>query len=269
MRRPVLRLLLAGVAVAGLGASLSACEPDTVRVAFRPAAGARYSYEVRVRSVTTSRFMDREPQRDVTSAVLRADHRVLSAERGGVRVQVQLRTPGAPTRTFVVRFSGTAQLADVETVEGLPASVLGRLELPEVFPSAAGAPPDRPLAPGERWKTTDRLQLPGGGRGTVEGVGRLISLGVEDGRKVASIESRTRLPLVTEREIRGGTLALEGVEISDVKSRRALSDGSVLRAESTTRGSFKVRLAPPSGSPGAPIPGTLSVEVRSQTRRVA
>ena len=267
MSRLALRSTVAAVVVA-IALVGSACDPDTVRVAFHPRPGARYSYKVDVRSVTTSRLGDAEPTRSVDAAVLRADHLVLSDDGGRVRVRVQLRRPGTPTRTYVVRFSRRAQLEDVETVEGLPASVLGRLELPEVFPSAAGAPPDRPLAPGDRWHTTDRLQLPGGGNGTVEGVGRLVELGVVGGRKVATIVSQTRLPLVTESQVRGGTLSLDGVEISDVKARRALADGSVLTADSTTRGTFNMRLAPPSGSPGGPIPGTLTVEVRSKTRRL-
>jgi hypothetical protein len=259
---------LVGVAALVVAGSGSGCDPDTVRVAFHPRPGARYSYEVKVRSVTTSRLGDAEPQRSVETAVLRADHLVLSTTGGRVRVRVQLRRPGTATRTYVVRFSPTAQLEDVETVEGLPASVLGRLELPEVFPSAAGAPPNRPLAPGDRWHTTDHLTLPGGGTGIVRGAGHLVELGVTDGRKVASIVSRTRLPLVTESQVRGGNLSLDGVEISDVKARRALSDGSVLSADSTTRGTFKMRLAPPFGNAGDAIPGNLTVEVRSQTRRL-
>lgn len=262
------RWAIAGVAGLALGVAGSACQPDTVRMAFHPRPGARYSYEVKVRSVTISRLGDAEPQRSVETAVLRADHLVLSDNGGRVRVRVQLRRPGTGTRTYVVRFSPTAQLEDVETVEGLPASVLGRLELPEVFPSAAGAPPNRPLAPGDRWRTTDHLSLPGGGTGTVQGTGHLVELGVVDGRKVASIVSRTRLPLVTESKVRGGTLSLDGVEISDVNARRALADGSVLTADSMTRGTFKMRLAPPLGNAGDAIPGTLTVEVRSQTRRV-
>src|SRR2546421_362343 len=82
----------------------SACQADTVRVAFHPHPGARYSYEVNVRSVTVSRLGEAEPERSVETAVLRADHLVLSDEGGRVRVRVQLRRPGTATRTYVVRF---------------------------------------------------------------------------------------------------------------------------------------------------------------------
>jgi hypothetical protein len=221
-----------------------------------------------VRSVTTTKRGAAAPTRDVESEELRAEHLVLDTGAGGARVQVQLKEPGAPTRTFVVRFAPSAQLEAVETVEGLPATALGRLELPEIFPAGAGAPPLRPLAPGARWTSSQPVTLPGGGGGRIRTSGRLARLGVVHGRKVATITAQTRLPLVTTSAVNGGQLSIDGVEVSDIDASRVLGDGSVLEASSTTRGSFTISLQPPQGTPGGSIPGTLDVEVTSRTKRL-
>ena len=260
-----------GAAVAlGLSAVLllAGCRPDTVDLAFRPAVGARYEYEVRVRSVTTTRLAGAAPRRSVDATVLSATQVVRSAGPDGVRVQVQLRRRGSPPRNFDVRFDRAAQLEALETVEGLPASVLGRLDLPEVFPGATGGPPDRRLAPGERWHTDAPLRLPDGRQTRVQGDGRLVELGIRHGRKVASTVTRTRLPLTAVSDAREGRLSLDGVEVTGVNAARDLADGSVMDASSTTRGTFRLLLSPPAGSAGAPVDGTLDVEVQSRTRRL-
>src|SRR5205085_2408089 len=148
----VARRALLPVAVAMfVTALLAGCKPATVTVAFRPRAGAEYRYDVKVHSTTITRLGGTEPEVSVDDAVLRSDGTVLSAGPGEVRVRVQLHREGSDDRTFVVRLDRAAQLAGVETVEGLPPSVLGPDALPEILPGAPAAPPDRPLAPGDRW----------------------------------------------------------------------------------------------------------------------
>ncbi|HEX8770670.1 MAG TPA: hypothetical protein VF711_07880 [Acidimicrobiales bacterium] len=265
----MVRRRLLPVAAAGCAAALLVgCKPATVTVAFRPRAGAEYRYDVRVHSTTITRLGASEPEVSVDDAVLRSDGTVLSAGPGDVRVRVQLHRQGSPDRTFVVRLDRAAQLAGVETVEGLPPSVLGPDALPEILPGAPAAPPDRPLAPGDRWDIDLRPDLPGADQTRLQGSGRLVELRLVNGRKVASTSAVTRIPLTSSEPVRRGILTLDGVATTESTALRALNDGAVEEATTITRGRFDVTLAPPPGSPGDPLTGTLAIDVRSETRRL-
>ena len=261
-------MAVAAAMVLCVAGGLSACSRDEVRVSFRPEVGAIYRYEVRIHSVTTTRLADTEPERSEEDVVLLAEHRVLSANRGEVRVQVRLAQPGEPDRTFVVRLDRAAQLAGVDAVEGLPPSVVGPDALPQIPPGAPGAPPDRPLSPGERWTIDAPAGLPGGGDARLEGTGRLVELGLLDGRKVASTRARTRLPLTSTAALRGNAVALDGTEITDGTATRDVDDGAGDRAATLPLGEFALTLAPAGDASGSRVEGSLSIEVRSQTRRL-
>lgn len=266
---PVRRQGLVILGAVALAATLVGCGRDTVRVTFRPAVGARYRHEVRVHSTTTTELAGSAPEITVDEVVLHTDERVLSAGRDGVRMEIRLRQDGAPDRTFVVRLDRAARLAGVETVEGLPPSVVGADALPHILPGAAGAPPDRPLAPGDRWTIDAPTGLPGVKGARLQGSGRLVELGLAGDRKVASTRSRTRLPLSTTTPLRGSVVALDGTEHTEERATRALADGAVERSSTVTRGEFRLTLAPAGESPAAPVTGTLILEVRSETRRVS
>jgi hypothetical protein len=64
------------------------------------------------------------------------------------------------------------------------------------------------------------------------------------------------------------TVALEGVETTTAAATRVLSDGSVEDASSVTKGDFQVTLTG-GGDDAAPVTGTMTVEVRSETRRLS
>jgi len=245
---------------------LAACRPDTVQVAFRPPVGSHYRYQVDVTKVRTIQLGSDGPQRTVDDARLEADETVLASGPEGIRVQVELRRAGSAARRFVVLFDRAAQLTAVETIEGLPASILEPFGLSEIFPAAAGAPPARPLAAGEQWTIDDHLTLAGSAPARLQGSGRLVSFGVVGGRKVASIRSSTRLPVSTQSTLQGGQLALVGVERTVSTASRQLGDGAVEQASSTTGATYQVTLTP--GGQGTPVMGTLTIEVRSKTKRL-
>ena len=259
-----MRRALAALAVVVAAAPLAACEDDTVLLTFRPDVGSTYAYEVEVDSVITRTLEDELPSVRREDAVFVARHTVLDAGPDGVRVEVELTRAGSGARTFVVRYDRAAQLQAVESIEGIEAEALGDLGLSEIFPAAAGAPPDAGLRPGDRWTIDDTVELPGAaGAARLSGSGRLAELGVVDGADVATIVTRTRLPI----SVADGAQALEGSQVTESTARHDLGDGSVLDATSVTRGSFSVVISPPEGQTGAPVEGTLSVEVRSTTRR--
>jgi hypothetical protein len=252
--------------VAGL---LAACEPATVELFFRPSPGTQYRYEVSVRTVTSTRLGDSPVERSVEDAVLTADNTVLSSGPDGVRVRVRLRRAGSADRTYVVRLDRGAQLAGVEAVEGLPPTVLGPEALPEILPGAPGAPPDRPLGPGERWTIDVQPSIPGADVKRLRGTGQLLELGLADGEKVATTRSVTTLPIRSSVQVRGGTLLLDGAETTHTTATRFLSDGSIQTSSSSTFGRFAITLTPPSPDVSALVRGTLSIDVQSETRRVA
>ena len=270
MRRPppsarrLTGLLVLGVLGCGV---LVACRPDTVQIAFRTPVGARYRYQVDVTKARTLQLGSDQSQRTVDDARIEADETVLASGPQGIRVRVELRRAGSAPRQFVVLFDRAAQLTDVETIEGLPASVLEPFGLSEIFPAAAGAPPPRPLSAGEQWTIDDRLALAGSPPARLQGSGRLVSFGVVGGRKVASIRSSTRLPITTASTLQGGQLALHGIERTISNASRELADGAVEEASSTTNGTYEVALTP-SGGQATPVTGTLTIEVKSKTKRL-
>ena len=245
------------------------CESGTVNLAYQPRPGDRYSYRVEVDAVAVAKIGDEAPRRTQSTNVFEAQHAVLEAGPSGSRVQVRLSEQGGLPRTFVVRLDRAAQLAAVQSIEGLPASALGGLGLSEIFPAAAVAPPDRPLAPGARWEIDEPVQLATPEPSRLVGRGRLAKLGVVDGREVATVESEYRLPVRRTAQERRSQLVLSGSQGTDASTTYDLGDGSVVSVAARTNGTYDIMLLPPPGTPGTPIPGTLEVDVRSVTRRVS
>src|SRR3954470_24895463 len=190
--RPVRRLLLGACGAVVL---LGACKPGAVRVDFRPRSGSTYTYAIDVQAQTMTAIDGRAPSRSESDEHLQAHHVVQAIEGGGVVVDVKVTGSGVPERTFEVTLDRAASLVAVQRVEDIPASVLGDLGLSEVFPAAAGAPPDRKLRPGATWKIDEPVTLPGTLAVRLTGSGRLVQLGVVDGRQVATIKSSYRLPV--------------------------------------------------------------------------
>jgi hypothetical protein len=245
----------------------TACRDDRVLLSFHPPTGASYTYAVHVQSTSTSTFAGRSTSPH-DEADLAVQQRVLDAKDGTTRVQVMLGREGVGERTFVMRFDRAAQLTAVESVEGIPTGALGDLGLSEIFPAAAGAPPDRGLRPGDRWTVDDHVQLAGmNAPALLTGEGRLVELGVVDGHKTATVTSSTSLPITSTASAANGVQTLTGTDTTTITVVYDLADGSVRHSTSITRGTFDAVLAAPQGQTSAPIQGTVTVEVRSEIRR--
>lgn len=246
---------------------LSACEEGTVRLTFRPEVGAVYRYEVEVRTVSEVDLGGAAPERREEDVVLRAVHTVLRSGDEGVQVRVLLQSPGAPEQVFEVVFDRAAQLEAVASIEGVPDERLGMLGISEIFPAAAGAPPDQPLAPGASWEIDDAIELPQTGSDTrLRGSGRLVELDIVGDEAVARLVSAARLPLESVLPTPGGTLRLEGEQVTDYTATHDLDDGAVREATSDTVGDFRLEVEPVGAADAAPVVGSLRVEVSSRTR---
>lgn len=247
---------------------LAACRPDTVRISFQPAAGAVYRYEVHVRVETRSTLAGAAPRRPpVEDFVMHAEHRVVAVRATDTEVEIKLDIPDVGLRTFTATFDRGAELNQIQSIEGVPAEALGRIGLSEILPGAAGAPPRRPLAPGDRWTINAPADLIGGSGSRLRGEGRLLELGVIRGRNVATVESRYTLPVRRTTNSGDATIDLDGTQTTVVKTTRTLADGAVESANAVTNASYRVTLTPASGVAGAPVSGRLTVEVRSTTTR--
>lgn len=269
LRRPHRRLVPLALSLTLAATGLVGCREGTVRLTFRPEVGAVYRYEVEVRTVSETRLGEQSPEIREEDVVLTAEHTVLRAGEDGVEVKVLLLEPGGPDRVFEVVFDRAAQLEEVQSIEGVPNDRLGMLGISEIFPAAAGAPPDRPLAPGASWIIDDVIQLPDGAAATeLTGSGRLVELALDGGQEVARLASAARLPLVSVLAAPGGSLRLSGSQVTEYAATLDLDDGAVREATSNTVGSFDLEVGPPPGVGADPVSGTLRVEVSSRTRLI-
>jgi hypothetical protein len=246
----------------------SGCRDDRVTIVYRPAPGSTFTYKIHVASSTTTSLPDRAVTTRPSVADLTARQRVLDAKDRTTRVEVALGREGLGERTFVMRFDRAAQLTAVESVEGIPAEVLGTLGLSEIFPESAGAPPDRPLRPGDHWSIDDRVQLAGmDAPAQLTGTGHLVELGVVDGHDTATVSSSTTLPLTSVTETANGVQTLRGTQTTDITVVYDLATGSVRHSTASTTGRFELVLGPPKDQAGTPITGSLTVELHSEIRR--
>lgn len=265
---PVRAGLAALSAAATAGSLLAACAPGTVRVAFRPSVDARFSYQVVVRTRSTLRIDGKEPVSEDATARLQVEQRVVMSSTEGSVVEVVLRTTPEDQRTVLVRLDRAAQLIGLESAAGKDPEALDDLGVAEVFPAAVGAPPDRPLRPGERWQVDSPVNLPASTPSRLVGEGRLTGLGVVAGRRSATITTVTTLPVVRRTSSPGRNEAvLEGVQRTTTTASHTLGDGAIQEARSITRASYALRLLPPPGLSADPVRGRLELEISSTTER--
>ena len=247
-----------------VGLVASSCRDDHVTIVFHPKPDTVLSYDIHVESSSTNTLPGQLPH-TATSADLTSSQRVLDVKGGITRIEVDLSRVGTGSRTFIMRFDRAAQLTAVESVEGIPTEALGSLGLSEIFPAAAGAPPDRPLRPGDRWRIDDRVQLAGmDAPARLVGSGHLVELGVDGGHDTATVTSSTSFPLTSTSTTTDGLQQLHGTQTTTITVVYDLDNGAVRHSTSTTTGQFDVVLSPPPGQPGTPITGTLAVQLRSE-----
>jgi hypothetical protein len=262
------RLLSTVVAVVVAALVAAACSDPAVRVSYRPKVGTRTSYELRVTTTSHTRLVGEAPKDRHDSYVLRSDQRVRRAEPGAdTQVAVRLSGAGQKARDFVVRLDRAGQLATVETVEGVPSAALGNLGISELLPSAAGALPREALRPGDRWRISQRLRFGAAPSARLVGWGRLASLGVSKGTKLAVVDTEVAAPVDRTTDLdTGGTSRLIGSVHTSMHVVQRVRDGVVLQASAHSVGRYQVTLSPPADLAAPPVTGTLTVTVSSTTR---
>jgi len=263
LRRSFTALLVVAVVVV-----LAACDDPAVRVSYRPKVGTQTIYELRVTTTSQTRLVGEPPKDRHDSFVLRSEQRVRRAEPGAdTQVAVRLSGAGQKPRDFVVRLDRAGQLATVESVEGVPSAALGNLGISELLPSAAGALPRAALRPGQRWRISQRLRIGSLPAGRLVGWGRLASLGVSKGTKLAVVDTEVALPVDRTTDLEtGGTSRLIGAVHTSMHVVQRVRDGVVLQARAHSVGRYEVTLSPPTDLAAPPVTGTLTVTVTSATK---
>jgi len=244
--------------VVAVAVASGACRQESVRLVFRPRAGQAFSYRVTVRTTSVIHLTGQPAQKSVDELTFTERQEVLAVDPQGTTVAVRVTVPGTE-RDYVVHLDRQFQLTSVQQVESLPSTELGRLGLA----AAAGAPPDRPLRTGTRWRIDQVVDLPGLERARLVGTGSLTGLGAASGRRLATVAATLELP------VRGPApppappgVALTGTQRTRSQTTRSLGDGSVEGVRADTTADLVISL--PSGG----TVGTLHLEVGSVTRRL-
>jgi len=230
-------------------------------------AGDVATYRIDVDADAVTALAERVPRRTTTESVFQARHEVLTVAGGRRNVEIAVAEQGGPTTTYVVSLDRSGQLTRVASIEGLPTEALGDLGLAEIFPRAAASAPDRALSPGDRWSIDEPITVAGTEPTRLRGEGRLVRVGVVDGRNTATVQTDFRLPVRRNEVDTGGRLRLDGEQHTTATITYGLADGIVQSAVARTVGSYRIALFPPIGTAGEAVPGTLELTIRSSTRR--
>jgi hypothetical protein len=230
-----------------------------VSVAYAPTVGDTYDYRYEIEATVTRTLEGQEPEVMRIDTELAAHQLVRAVTEEGARIRLQLTRDGGATRTAVAIVDRAGTLEGVELVEGLAAAVSGLAEEGSLVPTLAG-PPDRPLAPGDRWEVR---------QGRRADHGRLERLGVIDGSDVAVVRTTATEDLA--RSVQTGASATEvtGRVRSGATTSYDLDDGAIRRSRSWSRGEIDAEIAPPAGVRAEPVHATVRFEVSVRVSREA
>jgi hypothetical protein len=253
------RRLLALAAAGGAAMALLGCRPATVSVAYAPQVGDRYAYRYEIETTVTRTLEGAEPEVVHLDTELVARQEVRARTARGARIRLELTREGGATRTAVAIVDRAGSLEGVELVEGLGAAVFGVADEEALVPTHLTGPPDRPLAPGDRWSI--------GSRGRRE-EGRLLRLGVIDDSDVAVVHTTATEDLA--RSVRAGASATQvsGRVRSGATTSYDLADGAIRRSSSWSRGQIDAELQPPEGVIAEPVHATIGYEVTVRVTRI-
>lgn len=260
-RRPPARAALARKPLALAAATalaVSACRSGTVSVAYAPRVGDTYDYRYEIEATVTRSVEGATPVVTHLDTELVAHEVVRAVTSDGARIRLELTGEGGAPRTVVAIVDRAGSLEGVELVEGLGDALSGLADEDALVPTHLAGPPDRPLAPGDRWTLRE---------GDLRGEGRLDRLGVVDGSDVAVVHTSASEDL--SRSVRAGASDTEvtGRVRSGSVTSYDLDDGAIRRSRSWSSGSVVAELAPPNGVEAEPVRATLRFEVAVRVTR--
>jgi hypothetical protein len=261
------------VVLAGLlSVALGGCRPAGAQLSFVPRPGTVYRYRIAVTSTSTTRLAGQAPTTRREVADLAAVDRVLDVDASGSTLQVDITGASVPPASYVVRLDHQAGLVSIESVNGEPPAEVAGLQVQDLVPAVVGAPPDRPLRPGDRWRLDQPVALPGLAPTRLVGSGRLVAFGVQHQRKLATTSASATIDVAPAPPLPAASataVGLQGRETITTVVTRAVSDGAIESDTAHTLGLFEIVL-PGAGSPGQTVlvTGQLSVVTESTVERI-
>jgi hypothetical protein len=238
---------------------LLGCQPATVSVGFTPQVGDRYEYRYEIDATVTRALEGQEPEVVQVDTELVAVQEVQARTRSGARIRLELTREGGVPRSAVVLVDRAGSLEGVELVDDLDAAVFGVAGGDSLVPTHLDGPPDRPLAPGDRWTVSD---------GPRRGTGRLDRLGVIDGEDVAVVTTSATEDLARSLTAAESATRVRGTLRSGATTSYDLVDGAIRRSRSWSRGSLEAELAPPAGVDADAVRATIGYDVSVVVTRV-
>jgi len=172
-------------------------------------------------------------------------------------VERGLPAPGNSPRTFTLRVGPNGEVLEVLEVDGVPAESLDPDQL--VFIGTYRPPTAlEPVTLQDTWRSSQEVQV-GPVFQQVDTLGTLEALDRDGRGKFAQIDYVGDGPLSFTTTLPQGTAELTGSATTTTAAIFDLDAGVLRSSNSTTKGTFEVRVAP--ALSGAPITGTLNFEL--------
>src|SRR5687767_369613 len=258
--KSIARLCLFLVMVAGVG-----CRPDTVALNYRFEPGAEVKYRMEARAVAGWNL--RERGRGSYRAIFEVTERVAEDTSNGAVVTVTmdpvsvdeqgLPSPGLEPRSFTLRAGPNGEVLEVLEVDGVPAGVLDNDQIGLIATYRPPLPLD-PVRLNGTWNAQQQLELPSFFQ-QVTTIGRLTRLDRDAQGRLARLDYTGSGPLVRSLALPQGEAELEGSTELSIEADLDIDEGVLRRADSSTSGSFDVRVAPPDQR--VPVVGSLRLRL--------
>jgi hypothetical protein len=244
---------------------LGGCRSDRVNLEYSYEPGSELEYEL----VATARSIwdiggEGEGSYEVTFEVTET---VESRNEEGAVIDITLApvdvverglpSPGTGPRNFSLRVGPSGEVLEILSVDGVPAQSLDPDQL--VFIGTYRPPLALdPVRLRDTWRSRQEVQV-GPIFQQVDTLGTLESLDRDGAGKFARIDYVGEGPLSFTTTLPQGTAELTGSAKTTTGAVFDLDDGVLRSSDSTTRGTFEVRVVPALG--GAPLTGTLDFEL--------
>lgn len=252
----------------------TSCRADTIDLRYRYDSDVEH-LEYILTARASANWQIGEPGRGSYTVRFQVDEAIQPQEGGGAIVDVTmtplevdengLLPPGSDERSFRLELGPNGEKLDVLEVGGIPATNLDDNELALIGTYRPPLPLE-PVGLGDTWGARQQVSLE-----TV--FQQLATTGVleslqrnDEGNRVATLSYTGSGPLEQTLALPQGTASLEGETSVVIEADLDIDRGVLLRATSTTEGTFDARVIPQGEE--APIVGTLQLELRLDIREV-
>jgi hypothetical protein len=252
----------------------TSCRADTIDLQYRYDEAVEH-LEYVLTAQASAEWQIGEPGRGSYTVRFQVDEAIEPQEDGGALVIVTmtpldveengLLPPGSEERRFRLELGPNGEKLNVLEVGGIPATDLDDDELALIGTYRPPLPLD-PVGLGDTWDAREQLSLETvfqqiATTGVLESLKRN-----EEGNRVASLTYEGAGPVEQTLALPHGNARLTGDTTIDIDADLDVDRGVLLRAESTTTGTFDARVIPEGEE--APIVGTLQLELKLDIEQV-